>query len=124
MATRHCRVLVVDDDADSLLLAAVALEQHGARVTTARSGIEALEVMAHSLPDVLVSDLGMPDLDGLELMREVRRRKGMTVPGLALTAYAMEADAERTRAAGYTMHLSKPLDPKRLAMAVRRLAGT
>jgi PAS domain S-box-containing protein len=117
------RVLVVDDDADSLMLAAVALEQHGARVTTARSGAEALDAMTNALPDVLVSDLGMPDLDGLELMREVRRRRGSAMPALALTAYAMEADAERTRAAGYSMHLSKPLDPKRLAMAVRRLAG-
>ena len=116
-------VLLVDDDADSLMLAAVALEQHGARVTTARSGAEALDAMKESVPDVLVSDLGMPDLDGLELMREVRRRRGTTMPALALTAYAMEADAERTRAAGYTMHLSKPLDPKRLARAVRRLAG-
>jgi CheY-like chemotaxis protein/anti-sigma regulatory factor (Ser/Thr protein kinase) len=117
------RVLVVDDDADSLMLAAVTLQQHGARVITARSGAEALKAMADTLPDVLVSDLGMPDLDGLELMREVRRRRGASVPALALTAYAMEADAERTRAAGYTMHLSKPLDPKRLAVAVRRLAG-
>jgi PAS domain S-box-containing protein len=116
-------VLLVDDDADSLMLAAVALEQHGARVTTARSGAEALDAMKDSVPDVLVSDLGMPELDGLELMREVRRRRGTTMPALALTAYAMEADAERTRAAGYTMHLSKPLDPKRLARAVRRLAG-
>jgi PAS domain S-box-containing protein len=115
-------VLVVDDDPDSLLLAAVALEQHGAHVTTARSGAEALETMKDTLPDVLVSDLGMPDLDGLELMREIQRRRGTSVPALALTAYAMEADAERTRAAGYLMHLTKPLDPKRLALAVRRLA--
>jgi CheY-like chemotaxis protein/anti-sigma regulatory factor (Ser/Thr protein kinase) len=115
-------VLVVDDDADSLMLAAVALEQHGAHVITARSGAEALEAMKGALPDVLVSDLGMPDLDGLELMREIRRRRGTSVPALALTAYAMEADAERTRAAGYMMHLTKPLDPKRLALAVRRLA--
>jgi PAS domain S-box-containing protein len=117
------RVLVVDDDADSLKLAAVALEQYGARVTTARSGGEALEAMTVELPDVLVSDLGMPGLDGLQLMREIRSRKGGSVPALALTAYAMEADAERTRAAGYTMHLSKPLDPQRLAVAVSRLAA-
>jgi len=117
------RVLVVDDDADSLKLAAVALEQYGARVTTARSGTEALEAMTSELPDVLVSDLGMPGLDGLQLMREIRSRRGGSVPALALTAYAMEADEERTRAAGYTMHLSKPLDPRRLAAAVSRLAG-
>jgi PAS domain S-box-containing protein len=117
------RVLVVDDDADSLKLAAVALEQYGARVTTARSGAEALQAIQAATPDVLVSDLGMPELDGLELMREVRSRRGDRMPALALTAYAMEADAERTRAAGYTMHLSKPIDPVRLAAAVRRLAG-
>ena len=117
------RVLVVDDDADSLNLAAVALEQYGARVTTARSGTEALEAMTSELPDVLVSDLGMPGLDGLQLMREIRSRRGGGMPALALTAYAMEADEERSRAAGYTMHLSKPLDPRRLAMAVSCLAA-
>src|SRR5262249_29504997 len=80
------RVLVVDADAGSLKLAAVALEQYGARVTTARSGAEALETMTSELPDVLVSDLGMPGLDGLQLMREIRSRRGGSVPALALTA--------------------------------------
>src|SRR5262249_29388255 len=78
-------VLLVDADADSLKLAAVALQLYGARVTTALSGEEALKVMAAEPPDVLVSDLGMPGLDGLQLMREIRSRTGGNLPALALT---------------------------------------
>src|SRR5262249_19139108 len=82
---------VVDDAAASPRLAAGAPQHYGARVTTALSGAQALEAMAAEPPDVLVSDLGMPGLDGLQLMREIRSRTGGNVPALALTAYAMEA---------------------------------
>jgi PAS domain S-box-containing protein len=116
-------VLVVDDDADSLALAAVALGHCGARVTTARSGAEALEAVKVEPPDVLVSDLGMPGMDGLELMRELRAAAGSAPPALAVTAYAQSTDVTRTLAAGYRMHLSKPLDPMKLAAAVASLAG-
>jgi PAS domain S-box-containing protein len=116
-------VLVVDDDADSLSLASVALGHCGARVTAARSGSEALEAVKADAPDVLVSDLGMPGMDGIQLIRELREATGTVMPAVAVTAYAHSADVARTLAAGYRMHLSKPLDPMRLAEAVASLAG-
>ncbi|HEU5190057.1 MAG TPA: response regulator [Methylomirabilota bacterium] len=116
-------VLVVDDDVDSLALASVALGHCGARVTAARSGSEALEAVKADAPDVLVSDLGMPGMDGIQLIRELREATGTVMPAVAVTAYAHSADVARTLAAGYRMHLSKPLDPMRLAEAVASLAG-
>jgi PAS domain S-box-containing protein len=116
-------VLVVDDDADSLSLASVALGHCGARVTAARSGSEALEAVKADAPDVLVSDLGMPGMDGIQLIRVLREATGTVMPAVAVTAYAHSADVARTLAAGYRMHLSKPLDPMRLAEAVASLAG-
>ncbi|MGH7388518.1 MAG: response regulator [Candidatus Rokuibacteriota bacterium] len=116
-------VLVVDDDADALLLATVILEMAGARVTGARKGAEALAGAERTPPDVLVSDLGMPDLDGFELLRRMTARIGRRLPAVALTAYATEADAERSTAAGYQVHLSKPFDAAALTEAVARLAG-
>jgi PAS domain S-box-containing protein len=116
-------VLVVDDDVDSLALASVALGHCGARVTAARSGPEALEAVKADAPDVLVSDLGMPGMDGIQLIRVLREATGSVMPAVAVTAYAHSADVARTLAAGYRMHLSKPLDPMRLAEAVASLAG-
>src|SRR5262245_2071997 len=88
-------VLVVDDDADSLALAAAVLTWSGAHVSTARSAMEALELMEHTVPDVLVSDIGMPDEDGFTFIRRLRARpleQGGRVPAVALTAYAMGSD--------------------------------
>ena len=116
-------VLVVDDDDDSLALAKLALGHCGARVTAARSGPEAIDAVKAGAPDVLVSDLGMPGMDGLQLIRELREATGTITPAVAVTAYAHSADVVRSLAAGYRMHLSKPLDPMRLAEAVARLAG-
>ncbi|MGH7278443.1 MAG: ATP-binding response regulator [Candidatus Rokuibacteriota bacterium] len=90
-------VVVVDDNADTLALASTMLEACGARVTTALSAQEALEIIARTSPDVLVSDIGMPDQDGYDLIRQLRARPadlGGAIPALALTAYAMEHDAQ------------------------------
>jgi PAS domain S-box-containing protein len=118
-------VLLVDDDRDSLALAAAALEQSGARVTRAESSGDALAAMDRGVPDVVVSDIGMPGGDGYALLRRIRARPldaGGSVPAVALTAYAMESDTERSRDAGYQVHLSKPVDPLALTRVVRRLA--
>jgi PAS domain S-box-containing protein len=118
-------VLVVDDDADSLALAAAVLEWNGARVSAARSAAEALEVMERTVPDVLVSDLGMPDEDGFTFIRRLRARPAATggsVPAVALTAYAMGSDIDESRRAGYQLHLSKPVEPVSLTKAVGLLA--
>jgi PAS domain S-box-containing protein len=120
------RVLVVDDEPDARELIRVVLEEAGATVETAPSAVEASRAMEGFRPDVLVSDIGMPDEDGYTFMRRVRTLRateGGSVPSLALTAYAREEDRARARAAGYTGHLGKPVNPHTLSAMVARLAG-
>jgi len=120
------RVLVVDDEPDALELLTVVLKQCGATVTGAHSVAEAIEVFERVRPHILVSDIGIPDEDGYELIRRVRalepERGGLT-PAVALTAYAREEDRLRTLLAGYQIHLVKPVDPDELMAAVAGLAG-
>ena len=115
--------MVVEDDADTLDVLKAVLSNYGADVATAASAREAIDTFERWRPDVLVSDLGMPGMDGLQLIRELRVAMGVVMPAVAVTAYAHSTDVARTLAAGYRMHLSKPLDPMRLAEAVASLAG-
>jgi CheY-like chemotaxis protein len=118
-------VLLVEDDDDSRDLFAAVLTRCGARVTSTDSGRRALEVLEAEQPDVLVSDIGMPQMDGYSLIRSVRTLPAVGaqgVPALALTAYARAEDAHRALAAGFQMHLAKPVDPAALAAAVAKLA--
>jgi hypothetical protein len=121
------RVLVVDDDPDTRALLAAMLEQCGAEnVVSVASASEALGALASVAPDVLVSDIGMPNIDGYELIRQIRSlppAEGGRVPAAALTAYATPGDRLRALDAGYNLHISKPVEPKELAAAVARLAG-
>ena len=119
-------VLVVDDEPDARDLAQRVLGDCGARVRTAASAADALLQLDASRPHVLVSDIGMPDVDGFELMRRVRRRgaqNGGNLPALALTAFARTEDRDRALAAGFQMHLRKPMEPAQLVAAVAQLAG-
>jgi CheY-like chemotaxis protein len=119
------RVLVVDDEPDTLQIMRVVLERSGARVTTADSVKEALEAMENSWPDVLVSDIGMPVEDGYDLIRKVRligTERGAHVPAVALTAYTREEDRARSLAEGYEEYLPKPIDPSELIKLLARLA--
>jgi len=114
-------VLLVDDDADARQVVRLLLEREGARVRAAGSAAEALQLVDASLPDVLVSDLGMPGQDGLSLIRALRERpaeRGGTVPALALTALARPEDRRQALLAGFQMHLAKPVDPDELVLAV------
>jgi CheY-like chemotaxis protein len=118
-------VLAVDDDPDSLRLLAEILEAAGARVTTATSGAAALDKVRHAKPDVILADLGMPLMDGFELIQRLRQSPDSEVraiPAAALTAYGRTEDRARTLQAGFEMHLSKPADPVELASAVKALA--
>jgi len=118
-------VLAVDDEPDALKLLAEILEAGGAQVTTARSGAAALEKLAAAEPDVLVADLGMPLMDGFELIQRLRQSDHPTwrdLPAAALTAYARSEDRAKTLQAGFEMHLAKPIDPVELASAVKALA--
>lgn len=119
------RVLVIDDENDAREMVAEVLESAGAVVETARSTVEGYECFKRNRPDVLVSDLGMPDEDGYSLMRRVRalpKSEGAGVPSLALTAFTRTEDRTKALAAGYTTHVGKPVDPLILVSAVANLA--
>jgi PAS domain S-box-containing protein len=107
------RVLVVDDEPDTRELLKVGLGQCGAEVTAAGSAAEALEAITAEVPDLLISDIGMPDEDGYELIRKVRTlpaERGGRVPAIALTAYARTEDRLQALRAGYHMHVPKPVE--------------
>jgi PAS domain S-box-containing protein len=117
-------VLAVDDDPDALGLVREILESSGARVRTATSARDALESIEQELPDVLVSDLGMPEMDGYDLIQRVRRMEGAAkqLPAAALTAYARSEDRSKALRLGFEIHLPKPIDPSELIAAVASLA--
>ncbi len=118
------RVLVVDDDADARELAEHVLRERGAEVATASSVGEAIEVLQRGLPDVLVSDISMPDTDGYALIAQVRGSAEPLagLPAIALTAFARGEDQVRALAAGYDAHLSKPVDSRDFADVIATLA--
>jgi PAS domain S-box-containing protein len=118
-------VLAVDDEADALGLLTDILEAAGARVTTARSGPAALEKVQESRPDVILTDLGMPVMDGFQLIHQLRQSSDpliRSIPAAALTAYGRSEDRARSLQSGFEMHLGKPIDPVELASAVKALA--
>lgn len=109
------RVLLVDDDRDMLNLTALILEQAGAVVETAISAAIALENLAQFQPDILLSDIAMPDHNGYDLLRQVRTiNPAGQVPAIALTAYSSEAHREDSLRAGFAYHLTKPVEPETL----------
>jgi signal transduction histidine kinase/CheY-like chemotaxis protein len=120
------RVLVVDDDADGRELVRALLENCEATVTAAGSAAEALAHLQSSPPDVLVTDIGMPTMDGYDLLRQVRQLppdQGGKVPAIALTAFARSSDRTRALLAGFQIHLAKPIDALELIAAVASLSG-
>ena len=120
-------VLVVDDDEDARLLMQMTLSSYGAAVTTAASADEALQAIDRAVPDVMLSDIGMPHQDGYDLLRQLRSRpaeQGGTIPAVAVTAYASPTDRSSTEAAGYQAHVAKPFEPAYVARLVRRLVTT
>jgi signal transduction histidine kinase len=119
------RVMVVDDDADALRLVQDILESAGAEVVTVASGEAALQRLESDRPHVLISDLGMPQMDGFQFIRQIRQLtdQGLRrIPAAALTAYARSGDRAKSLRAGYEMHLSKPIEPAELVAAVGALS--
>ena len=114
------RVLLVEDDDEARDLVKITLERAGASVEAVSNGQDARREMLEEAPDVLISDIRMPDEDGYELLRSLRGA-GFETPAIALTAYARRQDAEDARAAGFQIHLPKPVDATRLIEAVARL---
>ncbi|MBF2000090.1 MAG: response regulator [Synechococcales cyanobacterium M58_A2018_015] len=115
------RILVVDDETDMRELMTVVLHQQGATVHTAASAAEALEALAVFQPDLLISDIGMPVMDGYRLMQQIRCRpphQQGRIPAIALTAYAAETDQQQAQRAGFQKHIAKPVDPRDLIAAI------
>jgi CheY-like chemotaxis protein len=121
---RGKHVLVVDDEDDARTLVATVLENCGCRVTTADSVQDAMQHIDDEVPDILLSDIGMPQEDGYSLIRKVRalpRDKGGDIPAAALTAYTRAEDRRRMLNAGFSIHLGKPIDPAELVAAAAAL---
>jgi PAS domain S-box-containing protein len=119
------RVLAIDDEEDALTLLRVVLETAGAEVTTLASPVTALERIAEFKPQVLVVDLGMPEMDGFELITRLRQSPDAAirnVPAAALTAFARSEDRTKALRSGFEMHLAKPVDPGELVASVATLA--
>ena len=118
------RVLVVDDEPDARDLVERLLTECAAIVTTAASASEALQQVTREKPDVLVSDIGMPEEDGYTLMRWIRKLDGDRgdIPAIAFTAYARAEDRTKAMQAGYQLHLAKPVEPAKLIAMVAKLA--
>lgn len=122
---RGVRVFAVDDETDALRLLRDVLELAGAEVFTANSGALALEQITAAKPQVLVADIGMPGMDGFELIRRIRELPDpdiRDVPAAALTAFARSEDRTKTLQSGFEMHLAKPVDPAELVASVATLA--
>ncbi|MEB3150244.1 MAG: ATP-binding protein [Sphaerospermopsis sp.] len=118
------KILIVDDDTDSRELIAFVLTEEGAIVTQAASAFAALEIFSKSMPDILVSDIGMPEMDGYGLIRQIRtlpKDKGGDIPAVALTAYAGEYDEQQALNAGFQKHITKPVDPLELTRILTEL---
>jgi signal transduction histidine kinase/ActR/RegA family two-component response regulator len=120
------RVLVVDDEPDTRRLLRTVLEQCGSEVTTAGSAAEAIAAFIQSKPDILISDIGMPEEDGYELIGKLRAAEAghsVRIPAIALTAYARVEDRIRALNAGFQVHVPKPIEPVELLAVVASLTG-
>ena len=120
------RVLIVDDNADTREMMAIFLGAEGARVALAGTGAEALALLERDSHDVLVCDIGLPDIDGCALLRTVRaledERHGR-VPAIALTGYSEPEARDEILTAGYREHLVKPVEPRQLVQTIARVVA-
>jgi hypothetical protein len=124
MSLYGLRVLVVDDNADSLDLLAFILEEYGGKVIKALGAVEALEIIQHVNVHLLISDLVMPQVDGYDLIRRIRRlspQQGGLIPAIALTAQVTEEARTLALSSGFQSYLTKPFEPKSLVALVAKL---
>jgi PAS domain S-box-containing protein len=121
VSLENIRVLIVEDDIDSAEFVSQLLEEYGAHAIIATTADEALGILARSPFDILISDIGLPETDGYQLMEQLRRKdaaEGALIPAVALTAFARVEDRTRALLAGYQAHLSKPVDGSELVATV------
>jgi signal transduction histidine kinase len=124
LTLKDIHVLVVDDDTDTRAFLEYLLQSYGGQVTSAASATEAIAVLKHIHPDVLLTDLGMPDVDGYMLLQQVRAIPEFAkLPAIALTAYAAEANQQQVMAAGFQQHIAKPADSNMLIEAIVQQAS-
>jgi hypothetical protein len=117
-----CRILIVEDDADSREMLDILLRTLSAETATAGTAAEAMDRLSSFKPDVLISDLGLPEVDGYDLIKRIRDLSvddGGTIPALALTGFASAEEKRRVKSAGFDGHLSKPVDYDKLIEAIR-----
>ena len=120
----NLQILLVDDDADTREFQAFLLEQSGAKVTAVASGLEALQALERSIPNVIVSDIGMAEMDGYMLMQEIRSHpdyRRRRIPAIALTAYARDFDQQKALQVGFQSHITKPVEPEALIEGILML---
>ena len=118
------RILLVEDNTDSREMLKVLFEQFNLEMTAVASAAEAIEAIEQNVPDILISDIGMPDEDGYALIRKIRQlppEKGGLVPAIALTGYASRKDHDLALKDGYQKHISKPIDIDKLISLVKDL---
>jgi PAS domain S-box-containing protein len=122
---KDVRILVVEDELDALDLLTIDLTAHGAKVRGAASAAEAIELLRAEQFDLMISDIGMADTDGYNLIKQVRRQESEHehIPAIALTAYARTQDRIRALTAGYNTHVAKPVEIKELVTVVKCLIG-
>ncbi|MBC7970768.1 MAG: PAS domain S-box protein [Verrucomicrobia bacterium] len=124
LSLQAVRVLVVDDETDTRELLTFILEQAGAKVTAVSSAAAALAALLETMPDVVLSDIGMAEMNGYSLMRQIRSlrpEQSGHIPAIALTAYAGEYNQRQAIVAGFQQHLSKPVEPEALVKAIAQL---
>ena len=120
------RILIVDDEPDTLDVECFVLERYGAEVRCVRDAREALEVVPEFRPDLVISDIAMPGMDGIEFIRELRARpaeEGGAVPALAVSAHVSGSSATEARDAGYDRFMQKPMLPAELVAVVADLTA-
>lgn len=116
------KILAIDDEVDSLDILTAILEQEGATLIAVASAAEAMEVLSQTTPDLIISDIGMPETDGYTLIEQIRDLpQGKNIPAIAFTAYANEIDRQYSLNAGYQKHLCKPIIIPELIAAITEL---
>jgi CheY-like chemotaxis protein len=115
-------ILIVEDDEDTLELLQSTIKSKGFQVTTCQSAHEALQIAPANSIDLILSDIGMPHMDGFEMMKKLRELPNMSdVPAIALSGYASQKDTRQALAAGFNAHVSKPVEPAELMRTIKRL---
>jgi CheY-like chemotaxis protein len=121
-APKIVHLMIVEDDLDTLEMLRATLEARGFYVTACESAVQTLEVASANQVDLIISDIGMPEMDGFQMIKQLRKVSGyQNIPAIALSGYASQKDAKAALAAGFNAHVSKPVDPAELVIMVNGL---